>query len=451
MTISLKGGALALALTLAISACAKEDDYPEHMACHLGGYKMANGEVMGLTPRADNEIRFVFMSGDTGVLTESKSGEWATAEDAPGGTASAEFGDCASGAVTLTRNGAPLSGERIPYVVTETRFEGVDGERAGHLVRPAEGPASAIVVMVHGSEKWSARLGERLQTLLPAYGIAVFAYDKRGTGESEGKYTQDFDILAGDAVAAAAEARRLYGENAPPTGYWGGSQGGWVAPLAALKGGADFVIAAYGLAESPLAEDREEVFLGLREAGHGEDVIAKAREITDATGRVMASDFKSGFDELSAVRKKFKGEAWLKDVEGEFSGDFIRAPNFALRIVGPFFDQGTSWEYQPIPTLEALTIPHLWILAGKDREAPSDTTLAILRGIQAERSNLDIVVFPDTDHGIFEFVENEAGERTITRFAPGYLTLIRDFILTGEPTTGVEGPVVYRGDRAPAE
>jgi pimeloyl-ACP methyl ester carboxylesterase len=393
------------------------------------------------------------MSGETGVLTEGEAGLWATADDAPGAKANIEFGDCDSGELRLTIDGVAAEARKNSFVVTETRFRGVDGERAGHLVMPENGEAKAIVVIVHGSEKWSAVQGERLQTLLPHYGIAVFVYDKRGTGGSEGKYTQDFDILAGDAMAAAAEARQLFGGNPPPVGYWGGSQGGWIAPLAALGGGADFVIAAYGLAESPLAEDREEVFGGLREAGHGEDVIAKAREITDATGKVMASDFKDGFvkdgfEELAAVKKKYKGEAWVKDVDGEFSGDFMRAPNFALRIIGPFFGVGTSWEYEPRPTLEALEMPHLWIVAEKDREAPSEKTLAILREVQKARPNLDIVLFPDTDHGIWQFVEKD-GERVSTRFAPGYLTLIRDFILTYEPTVDVEGPVVYRGERAP--
>ena len=173
----------------------------------------------------------------------------------------------------------------------------------------------------------------------------------------------------------------------------------------------------------------------------------KAREITDATARVMASDMKEGMTELSAVRAKYKGEPWFEDLDGEFTGDFMKNSNWLIQLLGPLFDVGTSWDYDPRPALDAIEVPHLWILAGKDREAPHERTLEILREIQDSRPNLDIVVFPNTDHGIFEFVEDAEGNRQPVRFAAGYYPLIRDFILKGEADPGVEGPIVYHGAR----
>lgn len=435
-----------IGLGVLAAGCGREEPFPESETCHLGGYEMADGDVLGLAPRAGGELRYVFLSGETGAAALAEDGAWRAGPEAPAGSARIELGACGEGRVVFAgADGAPRAGTKLAYVVTETVFDGVDGKRAGRLVLPAGGVASAIVVSVHGSESWSGRVGERLQILLPAFGIGVFAYDKRGTGESDGKYTQDFDILAGDAARARAEARRLYGGDVP-IGYWGGSQGGWVAPLAALKGGADFVIAAYGMAESPLAEDREEVMQSLRRAGHGEEVLAKAREVTEATARVMASDFKDGFEDLAATKKKYKGEAWVKDMDGEFSDEFMSTPNWLIKIIGPFLDVGTSWEYDPRPTLEAIDVPHLWILAGDDSEAPHEKTLEILRDIQQSRPNLDIVVFPGTEHGIYEYRMNAEGEPEPVRFAAGYYPLIRDFILTGEARPSVDGPVFYEGD-----
>src|SRR3546814_5124285 len=98
-----------------------------------------------------------------------------------------------------------------------------------------------------------------MQYLLPAQGVGVFVYDKRGTGRSTGSYTQDFHLLAGDARAALVEALRLAGERAGRFGFHGGSQAGWVAPLAASKTPqAQFVLVGYGMATGPLAEDRSE-------------------------------------------------------------------------------------------------------------------------------------------------------------------------------------------------
>ncbi|MCA0201843.1 MAG: alpha/beta hydrolase, partial [Proteobacteria bacterium] len=99
--------------------------------------------------------------------------------------------------------------QRLSFATTDTRFRGDGEELAGRLVLPAgDGPAP-IAVLVHGSEANSAVIYNYFQRLLPAHGIGVFVYDKRGTGNSSGRYSQDFSLLANDAVAALKEARRL--------------------------------------------------------------------------------------------------------------------------------------------------------------------------------------------------------------------------------------------------
>jgi alpha-beta hydrolase superfamily lysophospholipase len=81
-------------------------------------------------------------------------------------------------------------------------------------------------VLVHGSEDTSALHSYALQRLLPAMGVGVFVYDKRGTGASSGVFTHDIEQLAEDAAAALAEARRLSGRRLGRVGFYGTSQGG---------------------------------------------------------------------------------------------------------------------------------------------------------------------------------------------------------------------------------
>src|SRR5207244_6554106 len=169
---------------------------------------------------------------------------------------------------------------RVPFDVTDTVFEGRGGIKlAGRLVLPQGKDAVSIVVLVHGAERDSARESYALQRLLPAENIGVFVYDKRGTGGSGGKYTQDFDTLADDAVAAMREAKRISGARCARIGYQGGSQGGWVAPLAATRAPVDFVIVCFGLAVACLDEDQEEVALEMQLKGHSEEEISKALEV----------------------------------------------------------------------------------------------------------------------------------------------------------------------------
>src|SRR3546814_2723333 len=136
-----------------------------------------------------------------------------------------------------------------------------------------------MAVELHGSERDSAIDYNYMQYLLPEQGVGVFVYDKRGTGRWTGSYTQDFHLLAGDARAALVEALRLAGERAGRIGFHGGSQAGWVAPLAASKTPqAQVVLDRYGLATGPLAEDRAPVMLDRSEESRvGEECVKKCR------------------------------------------------------------------------------------------------------------------------------------------------------------------------------
>ena len=237
-------------------------------------------------------------------------------------------------------------------------------------------------------------------------------------------------MLSADAAAALDAARRLAGARAERAGFIGGSQGGWVAPLAATQAPVDFLLVGYGMVESPLAEDAGEVRQSLLDRGYGEDVLAQAKELTDATGRVIASGYRDGFEALARAKARYRDERWYREIRGEFTQDFLRYPSWILRLVGPFQDRGTSWSYDPMRTMRQLTAPQLWILAGADREAPHEETLRRLLELQREGVPVVVAVFPETDHGIREFEERD-GERVFTRYADGYYAMMVDWILSG--------------------
>lgn len=428
------------------------------LACHYGAYDLDDGRVVTISPSSGRQtLRMVYMNGLTEHLklivqdaqgapnVFSRSIGWSD-NASPGDQVS--FGNCKDGAIELQLHGPEITtGRRRTFDVTDVQFESHGLNLSGRLVMPRLEGAIPVAVLVHGSERDSAVLFNRLQYLFPANGIGVFVYDKRGTGKSDGSYTQNFHLLSDDAAAALKKARETAGALASEVGFEGGSQAGWIIPLAAGKARADFALVAYGLAENPLAEDREEVFDDLRMAGYGDDVIAKAREITDVTGRVMASNFKGGFDELDAVRAQYGKEPWFAKIKGEFTGDFLNTSNWLIKLFGPWFDAGTSWTYDPLPALQAYQGPHLWILAGRDSSAPSANTLRILRGVQATHANLDIVMFPTADHGMTEF-EVKNGKRVDTRFSAGYFQLLVDWILFKDAKVTVQGPIVYDGNAA---
>ena len=419
--------AIAAALGLAQTATAAQAAEPPG-ACHVGVYRLVDGALVDVAPTKD-AMRWRLMNGRSGELKPGAAGGFASTlgwTGRPDGVQVA-FGACEEGRIVF----AGQAGQKLKFKTIETTFMGDGVKLAGRLVLPDGDAPVPVSILVHGSEDYSGRERYFEQRAWPAQGVGIFVYDKRGTGASEGKYTQDFRVLSRDAVAAVKEARRLAGARAGRIGLDGGSQGGWIAPLAASQTPVDYVIVRFGMAESALAEDRSEVLLGLKEKGYGEDVLAKARKLTDVTGKIMVTRFEQGWDELDALRKAHGEEPWFKDVEGEYSGEIVHHTRAEAVEIGRKADVGTSWDYEPLPVLQKLNTPMLWILAGSDREAPVEETRRRLLALAKAGRPITVIEFPRTDHGILEFETAADGERTPTRYADGYFRADVDYAKTG--------------------
>src|SRR6185312_12333102 len=292
-------------------------------------------------------------------------------------------------------------GQRIAFDVTDTHFKGAGGVAlAGRLVLPKGNARVPIVVLVHGSEHMSALDFYSLQRMFPAAGIGVFVYDKRGTGASGGTYTQSYLVLADDAIASVGEAKRLAGARAGRIGYQGGSQGGCVAPLAAKIAPVDFVIVGFGLAVSPLDEDREAIAYDMQRQGYGPEIMAKAMQVADATAAILLSNFRSGYDKLDALKKQYGKEPWFKHVHGDVTFALLAMSPEELKQKGPVLLAGAPFQYDPMPVLRHLDTPQLWILGGEDADAPSAETIKRLHDLQQSGRPITLAVYPHAEHGM---------------------------------------------------
>jgi pimeloyl-ACP methyl ester carboxylesterase len=398
--------------------------------CRLGTYRFSDGEIVDIARSEGDTFRWRKFDGTTGVLHKKDDGSWTSTlgwTDRPDGH-TASFTRCTTGEIEFDGKKA----HRIPFDVTDTTFEGRGGVKlAGRLVLPKSNDPVPIVVLVHGAERDSARDSYALQRLLPAENVGAFVYDKRGTGGSHGKYTQDFDTLADDAVAAMREAKRIAGTRCARIGYQGGSQGGWVAPLAATHAPVDFVIVSFGLAVSVIDEDQEEVALEMRLKGHSEEEISKALEVASGAEAVFESGFTKGFERFDAVRAKYRNEPWYKDLHGNYTHFFLPYTAAEIREKGKDFIWGTPFRYDPMPTLRAVETPQLWILGQDDLEAPSAETSRRIKTLIVEGKPITLALFPHAEHGMTEYEVASNGERISTRYAPGYFAMMRDFARNG--------------------
>jgi pimeloyl-ACP methyl ester carboxylesterase len=403
--------------------------------CHVGTYRLADGSVVNIVPSDAHRLDWQKFDGATGALHKTAGGVWKSVygwTDRADGI-SVSFSACGTGRINFDGT----AGRQIALDIQETTFESHGTVLTGRLVMPKGDKQVPIVVLLHGAEKDPALSDYSLQTYflqraLPAEGVGAFVYDKRGTGKSGGSYTQDYSLLADDAVAALDRARQLAGARLGRIGYQGGSQGGWVAPLAANRASPDFVIVSFGLAVNVIDEDQEAVEIQMREKGYPPEVIAEALEVASAAEGVFECDFKCGFEKLDAARAKYGSEAWYKDVHGDYAFFVLQQHSDAdLRKLAPQFDWHIPFHYDPMPVLRAATVPQLWILGGEDYDAPSAETSRRLKALIREGLPFTLAYYPDAEHGMTLFETRADGARISTRFAPGYFKMMRDFARDG--------------------
>lgn len=402
-------------------------------SCPVGIYRFKDGEAIDVARSDGDTLRWMSFSGERGQLRPASTGEWVSYygwTDRLDGNA-VSFSTC--GAHEMLFQGK--RGSRIEFDVRNVTFDSQGIQLKGRLVMPKGSGKVPVVVLVHGSERDSALDTYAFQRLLPSQGIGVFVYDKRGTGTSGGSYTQDFELLAADAVAALQTAKGLAGSRVGRIGYQGGSQGGWVVPLASNRIHVDFAIVSFGLAVSVAEEDQESVALDMFFHHHSDADTAKALELARAGELVIESIGHQGYEQFDALRTKYHAEPWYKDVHGDFL--FFILPLDQRQIIEAmskdfnFVEARTPFHYDPMPALKSSNTPQLWVLGSDDLEAPSGETVTRIKSLIESGKNYSLALYPGAEHGMTLYELDAKGERVSTRFAPGYFRMMADFIRAG--------------------
>ncbi|MGH8187511.1 MAG: alpha/beta hydrolase family protein, partial [Steroidobacteraceae bacterium] len=131
-----------------------------------GAYTLDDGSLALIAPREGKVLRYKLVNGESGALWPTENG-WQRAD-------------------TNTNARKLALPERV------ATFPSGDIALRGKLVLPSgQGPFPAVV-FVHGSESSSAVDHYADPYLQAANGLAGLAFDRRGTGESEGDYLQNF-------------------------------------------------------------------------------------------------------------------------------------------------------------------------------------------------------------------------------------------------------------------
>jgi uncharacterized protein len=331
----------------------------------------------------------------------------------------------------------------FPYRSEDVSYENKPGrvKLAGTLtLPPGKGPFPAVLLLTGSGaqDRDETILSHRpffvIADALTRRGIAVLRVDDRGVGGSTGSLSRStLEDLVGDALAGIAYLKGRKEIDPAKIGLAGHSEGGLIAPLAALrssdvafiilmagtglpgidilKAQGELIAKAEGASESELKFDRDAQQRVIEILLHEKDEKAARAKLADALKELRAN--------MPESTKKALEES------GGLSEAMVDAFNNA------WFRSFLA--YDPRPTLRKVRCPVLAINGEKDLQVPSRENLAeIEKALKAGgRTDIETIEFKGLNH-LFQPCKtgspSEYAKIEIT-IAPEVLKAIGDWIL----------------------
>jgi uncharacterized protein len=241
---------------------------------------------------------------------------------------------------------------RIRHEQVKVRSRGQELAVTISLPRWGSGPFPAIV-FVHGSGPRRAQDSRVVWRNLVPEGMVVLAYDKPGVGESTGSFQevrtdtseQQLRGIADDVLACVEMLRKHPLVDSKRVGLFGGSQAGWIIPLAAdVQKDIPFTVILSGPATS-----------------YGIEMY-----YSSLTGEGLRPGSGLSADEIEHRLDNYNGPAG----------------------------------YEPRPVLARSTTRTLWLFGERDISIPARRSAMILRELQGQGTPFTIKVYPNGNHNL---------------------------------------------------
>jgi len=238
----------------------------------------------------------------------------------------------------------------------------------GQIIAPkgSNKKVPAIIFCVGSGEgssyttSYASMLDSLLEQNLPLDSVALFYFDKRGVGESEGKwYTATFEERAADAKAAADYLKTLPFIDSERIAVIGHSQGGWISLICVSKypdtfiGGISMAGPTFDVREQLLNDYTSSLICNehLNEKEAREKATAKANL---AFSVVSIMPLKGQWKQLQVI-KRFEPAKYISTIQGPFlfmfgENDALVSPTNSMKALNRIYPQGLP------PTIQAITI-----------------------------------------------------------------------------------------------
>jgi len=342
-------------------------------------------------------------------------------------------GTKAASAAELPQQQCPL-----PPDTQSFSFSSQGNELAGFIDSPGPGPNPAIVLVqgsgstdVMNDERWSDGYFRRLRMAFHAAGLATVAWDKAGYGCSHGSYAAVTPLRAraSEVVAAIAALKMRQDIDAKRIGIWAISQGGWVAPMAAVRSkDVSFLLLVSSPASDAVSQLGDQAIYALRAQGiTGTELQDAATSLRRAFAIMRAG---GSVEEYAAAVMPLRPYTVLQDL------GITAGPPDGQQSLEEAANGYRNWQstidqlYRPDTALNELTQPTLAMFGDHDTLVNWRESIAVYR--QAFRRphgpDLTIKVFRNADHGLLR-VSAPSGHSNepdpgASRFVDGYLDVM---------------------------
>jgi uncharacterized protein len=310
---------------------------------------------------------------------------------------------------------APDGTQPFEFMVGENRLR-------GFIDLPDESRPNPAVLIIHGSGGTDVFRSsdvyngsyDILRRTFRAAGVATVVWDKAGNGCSAGAYPHGNPIRerATETVAALRALKQRNDIDAARMGLWGISQGGWIAPMAAVQtDDVGFLILVSGPARDAVSQLEYQALSELRAGGVPE------REL-----RIAASHLRRAFALMRAGGSSEDYAAAVAPLQGYQ----------ALRKLG--VTEGTpdsyrNWQntvdfhYRPDTALRELQQPVLALFGDHDVLVDWRESVRIYRESFSSggNDNFTIKIFKNADHNLMA-----VGSQS--RFVDGYLQTMQTWL-----------------------
>jgi dipeptidyl aminopeptidase/acylaminoacyl peptidase len=277
-----------------------------------------------------------------------------------------------------------------PAIISqEVQFTNAGANLVGTAYLPNVGNHLPAIVVLHsaGAATREAALYRHLREGLPALGFAVLIYDRRGSGQSSGSLqSADYEMLADDAIAGQHALAKLPRIDPSKIGFWGLSQGGWLAVLAAGRS-RDAAFAISVSAPLVTADDQMQYATSnlLTVRGYSREDVLEMLETRKAwTGYLRGTKSRAiAVDALSKAQSK----PWF---------DLTYMPNASNLTNNPALRR--KLDDDPVAAVLKANVPLLFLYGGSDPWVPVAQSVERLKPLSGQRHNIESWIIADANH-----------------------------------------------------